>query len=285
MVGGVGDRQVAVGVQAVGEQVVEHAAVLAAQHAVLRAAAVELDGDLRDVVGQQPLQQLERLRAGDFDLAHVRDVEHAARLAHGAVLGADARRTARASPSRRSRPSSRRPPRGASYSGVRRRVVATARRLAASAAAGANSSCRRARRRERASCPAVSCGRATAHPVDLSECGCAPRVSAAPQQRRCVAGPAAFKPATPLRAVALDDRAAARAIRRSSVGRARVIVRRALLTACGLDASRRDLTSMLGEHPVSASMPPARRRSSVELLRHEGHDPSRPHPAARSRLA
>ena len=38
MVGGVRDRQVALGVQAVGEQVVEHAAVLAAEHAVLRAA-------------------------------------------------------------------------------------------------------------------------------------------------------------------------------------------------------------------------------------------------------
>ena len=34
-----------------------------------------VDGDLRDVVGQQALQQLERLRPGDFDLAHVRDVE------------------------------------------------------------------------------------------------------------------------------------------------------------------------------------------------------------------
>ena len=38
MVGGVGDRQVAVGAEPVGEEVVEHAAVLAAQHAVLRAA-------------------------------------------------------------------------------------------------------------------------------------------------------------------------------------------------------------------------------------------------------
>ena len=56
MVGGVGDRQEAVGRQAVGEEVVEHAAVLAAQHAVLRAA----DGELRDVVGEQALQELLR---------------------------------------------------------------------------------------------------------------------------------------------------------------------------------------------------------------------------------
>ena len=53
VVGGVGDRQEALGLQAVGEEVVEHPPVLAAEHAVLRAA----HGDRGDVVGEQPLQQ------------------------------------------------------------------------------------------------------------------------------------------------------------------------------------------------------------------------------------
>ena len=53
VIGGVGDGQEALGAQPVGEQVVEHAAVVAAQHRVLRAAL----GDLRDVVGQDPLQE------------------------------------------------------------------------------------------------------------------------------------------------------------------------------------------------------------------------------------
>jgi hypothetical protein len=46
VVGCVGDRQVALGLQAVGEQVVEHAAALVAQDRVLSAA----DRDLGDVV-------------------------------------------------------------------------------------------------------------------------------------------------------------------------------------------------------------------------------------------
>ena len=56
----------------------------------MRAAAVDVERDLRDVVREQALQQLERLRAARFDLAHVRDVEDPARLAHSAMLGADA---------------------------------------------------------------------------------------------------------------------------------------------------------------------------------------------------
>ena len=83
MVRRVGDRQEAVGAQAVGEEVVQHAAVLAAQHAVLRAA----DGQLRHVVGEDALEVVEGLRAAGLDLAHVRDVEDAARAAHGHVLG------------------------------------------------------------------------------------------------------------------------------------------------------------------------------------------------------
>jgi hypothetical protein len=84
--GGVRDRQEALGVQTVGDEVVEHAAVLAAQHRVLRAA----DAHRADVVGEQALQQLQGLRAAGLDLAHVRDVEHAGRLAHGEVLLLDA---------------------------------------------------------------------------------------------------------------------------------------------------------------------------------------------------
>ena len=56
VVGGVGDGQELALGQPVGEQVVEDAAVLAAQHAVLRAAL----GEPADVVGEHPLQELER---------------------------------------------------------------------------------------------------------------------------------------------------------------------------------------------------------------------------------
>jgi hypothetical protein len=85
VVGGVGDRQEPIGRDAVGEEVVEHAAVVAAQDRVLRAA----DGDVLDVVGQQALEQVRGLRPARLDLAHVRDVEDAARGAHGHVLVAD----------------------------------------------------------------------------------------------------------------------------------------------------------------------------------------------------
>ena len=43
--------------------------------------------ELRDVVREHRLQQLERLRPLDLELAHVRDVEDAGVGAHGAVLG------------------------------------------------------------------------------------------------------------------------------------------------------------------------------------------------------
>ena len=71
--------------EAVGEEVVEHPAVLAAQHAVLRA----VGGELGDVVGEDPLQERLGVGPGRLDLAHVRDVEDAGALAHGLVLGAD----------------------------------------------------------------------------------------------------------------------------------------------------------------------------------------------------
>ena len=57
MVGGVGDGQVAVGAEPVGEEVVEHAAVLAAQDEYCAPPSAIFG----DVVGEQPLQ--ERLRA------------------------------------------------------------------------------------------------------------------------------------------------------------------------------------------------------------------------------
>ena len=86
VVGGVGDGQEPVAV-AIGEEVVEHAAVLAAQHRVLRA----VDGDLGDVVGEHALQERLGVRPRRLHLAHVRDVEDADPLAHRDVLLADAR--------------------------------------------------------------------------------------------------------------------------------------------------------------------------------------------------
>ena len=70
----------------VGEQVVQHAAVLAAQQRVLRAARL----DLADVVGQQVLEELGGARPARRDLAHVRDVEDAGAGAHRDVLLAHA---------------------------------------------------------------------------------------------------------------------------------------------------------------------------------------------------
>ena len=100
MVGRVRDGEEAVGAEPVGEEVVQHAAVLVAEHGVLRAAL----GDPRHVVGEQALEQRERAGAGRLDLAHVADVEDAGAVAHGRVLVADARCTAPASPSRRTAP-------------------------------------------------------------------------------------------------------------------------------------------------------------------------------------
>ena len=95
MVGGVGDRQVAVLVEAIREHVVEHATVFAADHAVLSAtgkhtACLDTEGDRRYVVGQHALQQRKRPRAARFDLAHVRDVEDPACVANGEMLAGHA---------------------------------------------------------------------------------------------------------------------------------------------------------------------------------------------------
>ena len=86
MVGGVRDGEEAAVVEAVGEEVVEHAAVGLAEDAVLGAAL----GDLGHVVGEDPLEELLRLRAARLDLAHVRDVEQPGLGAHVHVLLADA---------------------------------------------------------------------------------------------------------------------------------------------------------------------------------------------------
>ena len=92
----------------VDDHVVHDAALVPAQAAILRLAI----GAAREVVGEEPLQRIERLRAAEDDLAHVRDVEEADALAHRCVLGEDALRTGPASPSRRTRRSARRRERG-----------------------------------------------------------------------------------------------------------------------------------------------------------------------------
>jgi hypothetical protein len=86
VVRGVGDGQEAVAV-AVREEVVEHAAVLAAEHRVLRA----VDRDPGHIVGEHALEEGLGVGTGGLDLAHVRDVEHTDTLADGHVLLADAR--------------------------------------------------------------------------------------------------------------------------------------------------------------------------------------------------
>ena len=82
VVGRVGDGEEVVVAESVGEEVVEDAAVLAAEARVLGAA----DLDPRHVIRQQPLQQLGRLWALGLDLSHVGDVEDAASITHRQVL-------------------------------------------------------------------------------------------------------------------------------------------------------------------------------------------------------
>ncbi len=82
VVGGVRDGQEVQLREAVCEEVVEHAAVLATEDAVLRSAL----GDQPDVVGEQSLEQFERLRTARLDLSHVRDVEYAGTAADCEML-------------------------------------------------------------------------------------------------------------------------------------------------------------------------------------------------------
>ena len=68
------------------QKIVHEGAGAGEQAGVLRLAV----GELRGVVGGDVLDQLERMRAADFDLAHVADVEQARGGARGHVFGDDA---------------------------------------------------------------------------------------------------------------------------------------------------------------------------------------------------
>ena len=117
VVGGVCDGQVAVVGEPVGEQVVEDPAVIAAEHRVLRAADLEL----RDVVGEQPLEQVERARARrSRSRPCARRRRRRSRFARRRAPAARPR-TAPASPSRRRRRACAPAATCASYRGVRAR--------------------------------------------------------------------------------------------------------------------------------------------------------------------
>src|SRR5579863_4102948 len=85
MVRGVGHDQKSRLAQPVDEEVVEHAAALVAEQAVLGAPL----RDAADVAGDQPLHALECLWSTDHHLAHMRDVEDTNSVAHGEVLLTD----------------------------------------------------------------------------------------------------------------------------------------------------------------------------------------------------
>ena len=80
----VDDEQVAV-LAPVGDQVVDHPAALVRQQRVLRAPR----GDLVEVVREPALQVGKRLGTENFELAHMRHVEHARAPAHGQMLLGD----------------------------------------------------------------------------------------------------------------------------------------------------------------------------------------------------
>ena len=73
MVAGVGDDQEPPLGEPVDEEVIDHAAALVAEQAVLRAAL----GDAANVARDQTLHALGGSAAADHDLTHVRDVENA----------------------------------------------------------------------------------------------------------------------------------------------------------------------------------------------------------------
>ena len=68
--------------KAVDDDVVDHAALLVAEGAVLRLPVLAL----REVVGDQPLRGLQGARSFQRDLPHVRDVEHAGGVPHRRML-------------------------------------------------------------------------------------------------------------------------------------------------------------------------------------------------------
>jgi hypothetical protein len=86
VVGGVRNRQVTVVGEAIGEEVVEHAAVLAAEDRVLRPA----HGEFRDVVREHTLEELLGVGPARLDLTHVGHVEHTGAGSHRHMLLADA---------------------------------------------------------------------------------------------------------------------------------------------------------------------------------------------------
>ena len=81
-VGSIDDQQKVFGVDPVDEQVVDHARALVGEHRVLHLVV----GQLRDVVGREALDERERARAYNFDLAHVRNVKQPGGFANGHVL-------------------------------------------------------------------------------------------------------------------------------------------------------------------------------------------------------
>ena len=81
----VGHRQIALRRQAVSEEIIDHSPVRQAEQGVLSSA----NGDLRHVVADEVLQELSRLRAGRFNLPHVRDVEDSGVQPNVLVLRAD----------------------------------------------------------------------------------------------------------------------------------------------------------------------------------------------------
>ena len=70
----------------VDQDVVDETAVLVEQPGIVRLADLQLRGG----VGRDVIDQLQRFRPANFDLAHVADVEQAHALAHGVVLIDDA---------------------------------------------------------------------------------------------------------------------------------------------------------------------------------------------------
>ncbi len=82
MVGRVGDDQVAVAAEPVGEEVIEHAALLVAKTRVLSTPKPNRG----DVIGEHPLQKAKRPRPLDLDLPHMRHVEHPRMRPHRRVL-------------------------------------------------------------------------------------------------------------------------------------------------------------------------------------------------------
>ena len=86
-IGGIDAEHIGFGVDAVNQNVVDDAPAAVGHAGVLHLAVEEL----RDVVGRDALQQVERPGTLDPDFAHVAHVEDPGAVAHGHVLVGDAR--------------------------------------------------------------------------------------------------------------------------------------------------------------------------------------------------